>query len=182
MGHVIFFQGGGGEEDHNADADMVASLKSELGPKYSIRYPLLPNEDGPDFGRRKQIGREISESQQGVLLVAHSLGASMLLTYLSETDIKKKIAGMFLIATPFWSGEEDWAKAFKLPSDFSERLKKEIPLFFYHSRDDEEVPYAQFLIYQEKLPWASFREIPKGGHQLGNDLGIVARDISSVVY
>lgn len=178
--HVIFFQGGAGQEDHDADAKLVASLKVTLGSTWSVHYPFLPEEDAPDLGRRKQIGHEISVSEDEVILVGHSLGASMLLAYLSENKVGKKIAGIFLISTPFWSGDEDWVEAFKLQPNFAERLDRKTPLFFYHCRDDEEVPFAQLAIYKKELPWGSFREIPAGGHQLGNDLTMVANDIKAI--
>ena len=178
--HVVFFQGGGGQEDYDADAKLVASLKLKLGSNYLVHYPLLPNEEVQDFGRREQIGREISVSEEGVTLVGHSLGASMLLAYLSENKVEKKIAGIFLLSTPFWSGDEDWVDPLKLQSNFADGLDKKVPLFFYHCRDDEEVPFAQLAVYKQHLPWASFREIPVGGHQLGNDLTIVANDIKSI--
>jgi hypothetical protein len=51
--HVLFIQGGGGEEDYVADARLVASLQEVLGEFYSVHYPHLPNESTPDFGRKK---------------------------------------------------------------------------------------------------------------------------------
>ena len=177
---VIFFQGGGGQEDYDADAKLVASLKSNLGAAYSIHYPRLHDEEVPDYGRRKQIGHEISIGEEEVILVGHSLGASMLLVYLSENKINKKIAGIFLIATPFWSGGEDWVTPLKLQPDFAERLNKEIPLFFYHCQDDDVVPFTHLAIYKQQLSWATFRELSVGGHQFNNDLAIVANDIKSI--
>jgi predicted alpha/beta hydrolase family esterase len=177
--HVIFFHGGAAEEDYEADAKLVASLKLKLGADYSVHYPFLPNKGTPDLGRREQISHEISLSEQGVILVGHSLGASMVLACLSEIDIPKKIAGIFLTATPFWKGHEDWVEAFKLRPDFADKLNQKTPLFFYHCRDDDEVPFSHLNTYKQELPWASFREIPVGGHQLGDDLTIVANDIKA---
>ena len=177
--HLIFFHGGS-EEDYEADAKLVASLKLKLGSGYSVHYPLLPNDGTPDFGRRKQISHEISASEENVILVGHSLGASMLLVCLSESKIRKNIAGIFLLATPFWKGNEDWVEAFKLKPDFAKQLDKKIPLFFYHCHDDDEVPFGHLAVYKQQLPWASFREIPVGGHQFNNDLTIVAHDIKSI--
>ena len=88
--HVLFIQGGGSNEDYNADAKLVATLREALGKAYVIHYPLLPEESAPDFGRLKQIGQEISLINGEIILVGHSLGASMLLKYLSENKIKKK--------------------------------------------------------------------------------------------
>ena len=178
--YVLFFQGGGGQEDHDADQKMVASLQSYLSSEYEIRYPLLANEEAPDFGRIKQIAHEISVSKEPLILVAHSLGASSLLKYLSEFKITKTIAGIFLMATPFWSGKEEWEKPLKLESNFAEKLNKDIPLFFYHNHDDEEAPFAQFEHYKGLLPWATFRALPSGGHQFVKGLQAIADDIQGL--
>lgn len=178
--HLIFFHGEASEEDYEADAKLVASLKVKLGSGYSVHYPLLPDNGTPDLGRRKQISHEISASEDNVILVGHSLGASMLLACLSETGTRKKIAGIFLLATPFWNGNEDWVETFKLQPGFAKQLDENTPLYFYHCRDDEEVPFGHLTIYKQHLPWASFREISVGGHQLNNDLTIVVTDIKSL--
>jgi uncharacterized protein len=177
---VLFLQGGGSEEDYDADAKLVASLQSQLGSQYSVHYPPLRNDGTADLGRRKQISQEISASEEGVILVGHSLGASMLLVCLTEIDIRKHIAGIFLLATPFWNGNEDWVQAFKLQPGFEKRLDNKIPLNFYHCRDDEEVQFSHMATYKQHLPWASFHEISIGGHQFNNDLELVANDIKSV--
>lgn len=178
--HVLFIQGGGGNEDHKADASLVASLRETLGRVYTVHYPLLSNESSPDFGRGKQIGQEISMIKEEIILVAHSLGASMLLKYLSENEISKNIAGIFLLSTPFWSGNEDWKQALKLHEDFPEKLPKNVPVFLYHCRDDNEVPFDHLSLYAEKLPQAMVREIKTGGHQFNNNLSFVANDIKSL--
>jgi uncharacterized protein len=178
--HIIFFHGGGSEEDFEADAKLVASLKLKLGTGYSIHYPRLPDDGSPDLGRRKQISHEISSSEDNVILVGHSLGASMLLVCLSEAKIKKKIAAIFLLAPPFWNGDKDWVQPFKLQPNFAERLDKKIPLSFYHCHDDEIAPFSHMTVYKQHIPWASFHEIPVGGHQFNDDLTLVANDIKSI--
>ncbi|SKB71105.1 alpha/beta fold hydrolase [Dyadobacter psychrophilus] len=177
---ITFFHGGGSQEDYSADEKLVASLRRELGSEYTVHYPFLPNDGSPDLGRREQIGRAILSGENGVILVGHSLGASMLLAYLSENAITKNIGGIFLLAAPFWQGDEDWVEAFKLRPDFAGNIDKKIPLFFYHCIDDEEVPFSQMAFYKEQLPWGTFKEIARGGHQFGNDLKIVADDIKSM--
>jgi predicted alpha/beta hydrolase family esterase len=178
--HVLFIQGGGGEDDHAADARLVASLQEVLGKAYLVHYPLLLDESTPDFGRKKQIGKEISAINGEVILAGHSLGASMLLKYLSESQVQKKIAGIFLISTPFWSGDEDWKQGLKLQKNFTDKLPEDVPVFLYHCRDDEEVPFDHLGLYAQNLPQATVREITSGGHQLNNDLSIVAKDIKSL--
>jgi len=180
MRNVLFIQGGGADEGHKADAKLAESLRNALGNAYTVHFPLLPDESSPDFGRMKQIGREISSIKHEIILVGHSLGASMLLKYLSESKVSQKIAGLFLISTPYWSGNEDWQQGLKLQENFPDKLPENVPIFLYHCRDDEEVPFDHLSVYAHKLPRATVREIESGGHQLNNDLTLVANDIKSL--
>lgn len=93
---------------------------------------------------------------------------------------KKKIGGIFLISTPFWSGDEDWKQGLKLRENFPDTLPKNVPIFLYHCRDDEEVPFEHLSVYAQKLPQATVREIASGGHQLNNNLSLVANDIKTL--
>lgn len=175
--HVVFIQGGAGQEDFNADKKMVDSLKSLLGSEYNIHYPCLPEEASPDFGRMNQIQNAIASADGELFLVGHSLGASMLLKYLSENKTSKNILGVFLLATPFWQGDEKWKDGLKLRSDFAEHLPKGPAFYFYHCRDDEEVPVHHMNDYARAMPNGVFRKIDTGGHQFGNDLSLVAADM-----
>ncbi|MDN3580681.1 alpha/beta hydrolase [Mucilaginibacter flavus] len=177
---ILFIQGGG-DDGYTADLKLVDSLKKELGDTYNISYPKLQTDESlPDFGWLKQISEEVGKLKNEVIIVAHSLGASLLLKYLSEYEASKQLAGIFLLSTPFWSGDEDWKQGLKLRDDFAEKLPENTPLFFYQAHDDEEVPFKHFETYRQKLPAATFREINKGGHQLGNNLSLVARDIKNL--
>jgi len=180
MEQILFIQGGG-EGGYEADAKLVASLQTSMGSDYEIKYPEIKSEESaPDYGWIKQIGKRISETKGNVILVGHSFGASMILKYFSENSVNKKIKGIFLIATPFWSGSEDWQSALKLQDNFADKLPGEVPIFFYHCQDDEEIPFSHFAQYKQKLTRAIFRVIKSGGHQLNNDLSLVAEDIKSL--
>ena len=178
---VLFIQGAG-DVGYEGDEKLVASLRTALGTDYNVHYPEMSTDEVPYFGSgwTKQIGKEISKIKGELVLVGHSLGASMLLKYISENEIKNNIAGIFLIATPFWSGNEDWVKPLKLHENFSDKLPKNIPTFFYQSKDDDVVLFEQFKIYKQNITWAIFREFSNGGHQLNNDLTSVANDIQSL--
>jgi uncharacterized protein len=178
--HILFIQGGG-DGGYEADTELVASLQKALGKKYNINYPeIKSDESASDFGWTQQIGKKISETQNDFILVGHSFGASMILKYLSENYVNKKIAGIFLVATPYWNGNEDWQAGLKLPENFSYKLPKEVPIFFYHSEDDDEIPFSHLKQYKQKLIRATFRTIKKGGHQFNNDLTVVASDIKAL--
>jgi uncharacterized protein len=176
----VLFVHGGGENGYEADSKLAASLREALGDSYNVRYPHMPDDDVPDFGWGRQIGQELSSINGEVILVGHSLGASMLLKYLSENTISNSIIGMFLLATPFWSGNEDWKQGLILHEDFADRLPKDVSIFLYRSRNDEEINVADLRTYAKKLPQATVREPESGGHQFGNDLTQVATDIKNL--
>ena len=178
--HILFIQGGG-DGGYKADKELVDSLQTALDNEYAIDYPeIKSDESASDFGWLHQIGKKISEAKSGVILVGHSFGASMLLKYLSENSVTKKIAGIFLLATPFWHGNEDWQKGLKLQENFAEKLPDEVPIFLYHCQDDEEILFSHLDHYKQLLTQATFRALKKGGHQFSNDLAIVANDIKSL--
>jgi len=85
-----------------------------------------------------------------------------------------------LIATPFWGGD-GWRyeghQKLELPEDFAARLPQNAPVFLYHSHDDATVPFSHLALYATLLLKANVREIESGGHQLNNDLTLIATDI-----
>lgn len=90
------------------------------------------------------------------------------------------MAGIFLLAAPFWSGDEAWKAGFKLKPGFAGKLPADVPIFLYHCKDDDEVPLSHFHQYKQQLTRATFREIETGGHQFDSDLTIVAEDIRTL--
>lgn len=177
---MVLFIHGGGESGYETDETLATSLQNALGAAYKVLYPRMPNENTPDFGWGAEIGKELAAINDDVILVGHSLGASMLLKYLSENQPTHSIRGIFLISTPFWSGDEDWQKQLSLGEDFVEKLPKNVPIFLYHSRDDEEVDFSHLRIYADKLPQATIYAAESGGHQFGNNLSQVAKDIQAL--
>ncbi|MCF3108057.1 alpha/beta hydrolase [Niabella sp. CC-SYL272] len=165
---VVFIQGGG-NGGYKTDAPLVASLQAALGGGYQVHYPQMKaDETAPDFAPQwlRQIGEQIASAKDGLILAGHSLGASLLVKYLSEHTVQTSIAGTFLVAPPYWNGDQDWVQPLKLKEDFAARLPKNIPFFFYQCRDDEVVPFDHFTRYRQQLSRAVFRELKKGGHQL----------------
>jgi predicted alpha/beta hydrolase family esterase len=182
--HQILFIQGGGSCAYKEDEKLVANLKNALGDAYEVHYPKMPHESEPDYQNWKtRIGKELVGLENRMILVGHSLGASFLLKCLSEEKIERTIAGVFLIATPYWGGD-GWRyegyESIALPKDFPSKLSSSTPIFFYHSRDDEIVPFAHLALYAKKLPQATIHVLDARGHQLKNDLSEVAADIKSL--
>lgn len=177
--NIVFIQGGG-EDGYAADKALAASLQTALGSTYDVHYPeLRSNEAAPDFGWPQQIGDLLAAFKTSVLLVGHSLGASMILKYLTEHAAPKNITAVFLLATPFWEGTEEWKKGLKLPVNFAAVLPTDLPVFFYQCTDDAEVPFEQFNAYKQRLAQATFRVLENGGHQFSKGLTAVAQDMRS---
>ncbi|PYK09976.1 MAG: hypothetical protein DME65_10975 [Verrucomicrobia bacterium] len=180
---ILFIQGGGAGA-YEADQPLVVSLGNALGSAYEVRYPKMRHESDPEYQNWKtRIGRELAGLENDVILVGHSLGGSFLLKYLSDEKVEKNIAGIFLIATPYWGGN-GWRyegyESLALPKSFPSKVLSGTPIFFYHSRDDEIVPFAHLALYARKLPQATARVFDARGHQLKNDLSEVAADIKSL--
>src|SRR3954451_18578517 len=98
---ALFIQGAG-QGAYAADEKLVVNLRRSLGAEYDIHYPAMPHEDGADYEIWKvQIASELTAMNDPVLLLGHSVGASMLLKFLSEIAVERTIGGIFLIATPF---------------------------------------------------------------------------------
>jgi predicted alpha/beta hydrolase family esterase len=177
---VLFIQGCG-NGGYEADKALVFSLKQNLGKEYQVNYPEIhSDESSPDFGWTKQIGEAIYKMDNSFVLVGHSFGASMILKYLSENSTSKTIDGIFLLATPFWSGNEEWQKGLKLKKKFANELTDKFSIFLYHCQDDDEVSVSHLNEYRKRLDKANFQEIKSGGHQFNNDLAQVAEDIKSL--
>jgi uncharacterized protein len=83
---ALFIQGGG-EGAHAEDNLLADSLKRALGPNYDVRYPRMPDESNPSvevWGQK--ISSELSKISGKVILVAHSVGGSILLRHLSDEN------------------------------------------------------------------------------------------------
>ena len=180
---VLFIQGAG-KGAYKEDEKLVASLRQLLGHEYEVHYPEMQNEDDADYETwKRQIEKNLAELDGVIIVVGHSVGASILIKCLAEGDTKK-ITGIFLIAAPFWGGDKGWKyegyEALALPEGHANQLPSNAPVFFYHSRDDEIVPFAHLALYAQKFPQATIRELNGRGHQLHNDLSEVAEDIKSL--
>lgn len=177
---ALFIQGVG-QGAHAADEKLVTNLRLLLGPEYAIHYPVMPHEDDADDELWKaQIASTLTAMNDPVLLLGHSAGVSILLKYLSESAVGRTIVGIFLIATPFWGGDGWRYEGFTrlaLPEGFAAKLPEGAPIFLYHSRDDEIVPFTHLGLYAQSIPQVTIRELDDRRHQLNNDLSEVAEDI-----
>ena len=179
---ILFIQGGGAGTHDEWDCKLVASLARELGQGYDIRYPRMPNEADPSYPTWKTaLEREIAALDDAAILVGHSLGGTILINALAEQAPGRKLAGVFLIAAPFF-GPGGWpSEDIKPKQDLDSRLPQATPIYLYHGSEDDTAPHAHVDLYKQAIPHAHVRKLEGRDHQLNDDLSEVAADIRRIV-
>jgi uncharacterized protein len=159
---VLFVHSAGPQGRGEGSSLLVAALRKGLGSGYDLRYPIMPDPDDPAYEPwKKRVESEMAELDDDAFIIGHSLGGSVLLKCLSESKRKRPVAGLFLVATPFWGPN---MQEFALRDDFSAGLSEVRRIFLYHSRDDDGVPFAHLGSYARALPQATVRELDGYGH------------------
>lgn len=178
---LLFVQGGGKGTHDEWDDKLVASLRQELGPEYEIHYPRMPNEDEPSYPSWKAaLERQLGSLGDGLLVVAHSIGATILLKMLSEQSSPPGLGAIFLVSAPF-VGEGGWSlDDLQLLPDLGARLPKGVPVHFYHGLEDQEASPSHVELYARAVPQAHVHRLPGRDHQLNSDLREVAAAIVSL--
>jgi len=177
---VLFIQGAGNMHEPEGSGRLAAYLARELGTDYRVIAPEMPDADNPHYQPwRDRIEQELDAIDEDVILVGHSFGGSVLLKYLAEGSYQKPVRGLFLVSVPNW-GPDGWAyDEFAAPDDVASRLP-ESRIFLYHSRDDQEVPFAHLHYYEERLRTAMVRPIAGSEHSFVEGLPLLVEDIKSL--
>lgn len=184
MTKAVLFIHGAGTGAYKEDKKLVVSLEKALGTAYEVHYPMMVDEENASYALWvQQIEQELTGLRGPVILVGHSVGASVIIKWISESEIRKSIVGIFLTATPFWGGK-GWRyegyEELALPKNPAARLPSEVAVFLYHCRDDETVPFDHLALYAQTFPQAVVKELDTGGHQLNDDLSDIAEDIKTL--
>jgi predicted alpha/beta hydrolase family esterase len=178
---VLFIQGGGDGVHDEWDDKLVASLERALGPGYDVSYPRMPNEADPSFRAWSALlEREISQPDDGAILIGHSLGGTILIHALAQQpELLRHIDAICLIAAPF-VGDGGWpSDDIVLRRDWAAPLGG-VAVYLYHGDADETAPITHLDLYAKAIPHARVRCLSGRDHQLNNDLSEVAQDIRRV--
>lgn len=178
---ILFIHSAGPQGYHEGSHYLVTYLQKNLGPAYEILFPEMPDPENPHYKSwRRTLHGVFASIADDLILVGHSLGASVLLKYLSEEKVERKIKGLFLIGAMHW-GKEEWeVEEYVLNKNFSARLEDIPNIFLYHSKDDEVVPITHLHYYAEKLPKAITRELTNRGHLFGRGFPELVEDIKTL--
>ena len=175
---VLAIHGAGEPRLRNGKVYWEPLLQRSLGPGYVVHAPRMPEPSSPSYQAWSKRIEELIIHYDRPIVVGHSLGASVLLKYFSEAITRPPVAGLFLIATPFWGPS---LPDFALGRDFAARLRDLSPLCFYHSRDDPEISIEHLERYRKALPHAVVRVLDGRGHEFDQpEFSELAADIRSL--
>lgn len=138
----------------------------------------MPNEAEPKYEPWKlALQAELAALEDGAIVVGHSVGGTILLHVLAEWTPQSNLGAVCLIAAPFigtggWEGDDIEPRP-----DLADRLPRNAPIFFYHGRNDDTVPFAHVELYARVVPRAQVRRLAGRDHQLDNRLSEIATDI-----
>ncbi len=181
VGQVLFIQGAGeGTYDH-WDNRLVESLREKLGPDYQVHYPRMPDESDPDYPTwRNVIAQELARLGDGVILVGHSAGGTILVNALVSASPPQPVAALMLLAAPY-CGAGGWPSDELGPQDkLGAELLDGMPVYLYQGTNDDSVPFAHMQLYAKAIPQAVIRSLENRDHQFDNDMSEVAKDIRSL--
>jgi predicted alpha/beta hydrolase family esterase len=159
---VLVIHGAGKPRRRRGKVYWEPLLGDTLGRGYRVLAPRMPRPEHPQYWTWARRIDELIRSTRRPILVGHSFGASVLLKYLAETVQRPTVAGLFLVATPFWGPD---FPEFALPPDFGERLRDLSPICLYHSRDDTEISVEHLERYRRAVPHAKVRVLDGRGHE-----------------
>lgn len=178
---VLFVHCAGPQGHHEGSDFLITHLRKALGDDYEIHSPIMPDPENPHYTLwSRRLKKELNAMEGERILIGHSLGGSVLLKYLSEEKAGKPVAGLFVVAAPFW-GKEDWeVDEYLLKKNFSSHLDGVKNVYLYHSKDDEVVPVTHLNYYAKELPGSIPREVIDRGHLFGKGLPELVEDIKAL--
>lgn len=142
------------------------SLQEKLGNDFEVISPRMPNSSNAKYLEWKiWFEKFLPFLNDGVILIGHSLGGLFLTKYLSENIFPKKIERTLLIAAPFDAIDSEYTLGdFSLPNELTKLQEQGGELYFYHSKNDPVVPFADLDKYKKELPAANFIVFEDRGH------------------
>lgn len=180
---VLFIHAAGNKRHPAGSGKLIAYLQEQLGSDYEVLAPDMPDPDHPRYlAWRDQIEQELASMEDECILIGHSLGGSLLLKTLAEGIFHKRIAGLFLVSTPYWGKDEDWQLEYALPEDFVAKLPPISRIVLYHSQHDEIIPSTHLWLYKEKLPQATVRLLDGKEHSFLTGLPELVSDLKNLEY
>jgi predicted alpha/beta hydrolase family esterase len=161
--------------------DWKSNLQKDLGDAYEVLAPRLPNAQNARYAEWKIIFDKIVPLlEDNVILIGHSLGGIFLCKYLSEEDVPKKIAALFLIAAPYATQDHEPIVDFMLVGSLAPLEMTVGKIVLYHSKDDVVVPFENAELFKKALPNAQLEVFEDKGHFNSESVSELLNDIKSL--
>lgn len=179
---ILFAHSGGRQSGPGEGSfDLVAYLKKELSPEYEVHFPIIENPEAPTYKMWAHLfAAEFKAINEPVILIGHSLGASMLVKYLSEESPAIEISALFLVATPLWDKNGWDIEEFALQENFELQLRHIENVFLYQCKEDDIVPFEHLNFYIKAFPHATVRALDGTDHVFADGLPELVEDIKSL--
>jgi predicted alpha/beta hydrolase family esterase len=160
---------------------IVEQLKRELGDDFTVIYPIMPDADQPSYHTWETVlAANLEKLPVNVILLGHSLGASVILKHFSKHDVPNKVLGMVLFGVPYWKNQNWDVSEYEIEEELVPNLSKLENVYFYHSADDEVIPYVHLEAYQKILPQANWRITSGLDHSYHGAISLIANDIKEL--
>ncbi|WP_161662288.1 alpha/beta hydrolase [Pedobacter sp. V48] len=181
MDYTILLIQGAGEVTSAQEQIIVAALKSKLGDGFTIIYPPMPDADTPTYlAWESVLTTNLEYLSEKVILLGHSLGASIILKHFSREPVPEKVIGMILFGVPYWKDQHWDVSEYAIEDEFLGNLNKLDPIYFYHSLADEVIPDDQFRAYQKLIPKAHWRVFSGMDHSYHAAIPEMVKDIQEL--
>ena len=142
-----------------------AKLAKDLGEDFDVLLLRMPNAQNARYNEWKiWFERFIPLFEDEIVLIGHSLGAIFLVKYLSENIYPKKIKSTLLIGAPYNTPNNHPLVDFTITTSLDIFVKQSGKIVFYHSKDDEIVPFENLERYKIAIPNATFNVFENRGH------------------
>ena len=152
-------------------------------PQFEVIYPKMPNAKNARYEEWKiWFEKTFPLLSDEVVLVGHSLGGIFLAKYLTENTFPKKILSLHLVAAPYDTEViKDSLADFALQKTVEDLSNATNKIFFYQSKDDGEVAFADVEKYMRDVPSAILRVFEDRGHFLQEEFPELVEDIESQI-
>jgi predicted alpha/beta hydrolase family esterase len=181
MSYEILFIQGAGNVTTAQEQVIVDALRSSLGNEFTVIYPQMPDADYPTYLAWDHVLTTNLKNLSGkVILLGHSLGASIILKHFSMTPVPGQIIGMILFGPPYWKDQNWDVSEYVIADDFLANLSKLKNIYFYYSLDDEVIPYTHLKSYQSLIPQANWRIISGVDHSYHGAIAGIIEDVKEL--
>lgn len=178
---IVFLHSAGPQGAGEGSDYLMRYLHQRLVPSFNLVAPHMPDPENPHYATwARVLDGLLTDGEDELILIGHSLGASVALKYLSEHQVPRTITGLFLISAVYW-GTEDWeVPEYNFSLNFPSHLRDVAQIHFYHSVDDTVVPVSHLWKFAAALPDAMIREYKKEGHLFTRGIPHLVDDIKDI--